>query len=287
MTVEEVLSEARVAGASDIHMVAGQKPMMRVQGKLQTMSYSRLGASALLDMLIQLLTQLQREQFEKEGFCLTTYQSKEGYRYRVSAYLQQGMASVSIRLVPAELPQEQELPEVLLSHCRDNKGGLIFISGHPGSGRSTTLAALAQYLCKQGGRYLMSLSHTVEALVEPENGVISQRVIGEDVLEFSRAIEEAMQLDADVLLVDALSDREAIYKVLKAAGNGMLVVAVVAASAPGASLQELTEGLATREKEELLHKLQQILRLEIFQRMSEEAEGRRVDYRVVFATTLY
>ncbi len=287
MTVDEILSGARAAGASDIHMVAGQQPMMRVQGNLQPMSYPKLGASALLDMLIQLMTQLQREVFERTGCCLTTYQSPDGYRYRVNAYFQQGLATLSIRLIVSDIPGEENLPEVLLTHCKDDKGGLVVLSGHPGSGRSTTLAALAQSLCVRGGRYVMSLGETVEALIPQAKGVISQRLVGQDVADFSVAVEEAMQQDVDVLLVDGLADTEAVRRVLKAANNGMLVVAVMTASAPGMALRELSESFPVSEREEILHRLQQALRLELFQTISRKEVVPRVDYRVVFATTLY
>lgn len=284
MTVDEILSTARLEGASDVHMIAGQQPMMRIKGSLQRMNYPRLSASMILDMMIRLLPPMQREYFEEKGSCITTYEAEDNFRYRVNAYRQQGMTSMAIRLIPGELPGIGELPQKATDIClqrAESLGGLMLLSGHPGGGKSTTLAMLGQYLCQEKSLHVMTLGRTIEAVISPEESIVSQRALAQDAPVLAKAIEESADLDVDVLLVDMLAGAEAVKAAVKAAGRGMLVLATVNVSKPGEALQELSEEFPLKERGDILRQLKEVLCLELYQEFLIEEKEWKVTYRVV------
>ncbi|MBQ7934633.1 MAG: Flp pilus assembly complex ATPase component TadA [Lachnospiraceae bacterium] len=277
MTVDEILINARQAGASDIHLVADEIPMMRVRGLLEPMNLPRFATSQILDMLIQLLPQQLREQYDEAGYCVYTYEATDSQRYRVSAYRQQSMAALAIRIIAEGLPKADELPVKLLDAVRAGHG-LVLLTGRPGSGRSTTLATLGQYLGNESRVHIMTLGYTVEHFIQCRGSVVSQRTLKQDVPHMVRAIEEAQRMDVDVLLLDGLEGREAIQEAIRAVAAGMLVIAVVSAGAPGNGMQRLLEQFALAERGDVERQMRRLSVLETYQEFVRVGDKWQMSY---------
>ncbi len=278
MTVDEILINARKAGASDIHLMAEELPMMRVQGILEPMNLPCFSESQILDMLIRLLPQQLREQYDEMGYCVGTYEAVEGLRYRVSAYRQQSMAALAIRIIREQLPGPEDLPPEMLEAVRAGQG-LVLLTGRAGSGRSTTLAALGQYLGNESRVHIMSLGDTVEHSIRCQGSVVSQRILRQDVPHMVRAIEEAKAMDVDVLLLDVLEGREAVQEAMKAAAEGLLVVAVIKSAKPGNGIQQLLEQFPLAERGDAERQLRRLSVREIYQEFIRVTDKWQIRYQ--------
>lgn len=278
MTVDEILIRAREAGASDVHFMPDEPPMMRVRGLLEPINMSHFSASQILDMLIQLLPQELREQYDDKGYCVGTYESSSNHRYRVSAYRQQSMAALAIRIIRQEPVTMLDLPEKLLETVKREQG-LILLTGRPGSGRSTTLAALGQYLGNADRLHIMALGETMEHRIPCQGSVVSQRILKRDVSHLVRAIQEAKAIDVDVLLLDLLEGREAVQEAVRAATEGLLVVAVVNSATPGKGMQQLLEYFPLAERGDMEHRLRRVSLLEVHQEFVSGSEQWQIRYQ--------
>ena len=143
LSIEEILTTAKEAGASDVHMTVGIPPKMRVNGNLVTMDYQRLLPADTLDIMLGIMTQTQREKFEDRGEYDMSFSIPHLGRYRVNIYKQRGSVAMAFRLVGTQVPAPEELgvPESVID-LYQRKRGLVLVTGPTGSGKSTTLAAI-------------------------------------------------------------------------------------------------------------------------------------------------
>ena len=146
--IEEIMRSAKQAGASDVHIIVGMAPKMRVNGELLTMNFPKMTAKDTLEILLGMMTQLQRERFEERGEYDMSFSIGKLGRYRVHAYKEKGLSALTLRLVSeqAPLPESLGIPESVTRIC-EKKKGLVLITGASGSGKSTTLQAL--YACSK------------------------------------------------------------------------------------------------------------------------------------------
>ena len=142
-TIEEILRAAKEAGASDVHLTVGIPPKMRVNGNLITMDYPRMLPADTLEVLVNIMTEVQRERFEERGEYDMSFSIPNCGRYRVNAYKQRGSVALAFRLVGTVVPSPEELgvPESVVE-LYQRKRGLVLVTGPTGSGKSTTLAAI-------------------------------------------------------------------------------------------------------------------------------------------------
>ena len=142
-TIEEILRAAKEAGASDVHLTVGIPPKMRVNGNLITMDYPKMLPADTLEVLVNIMTEVQRERFEERGEYDMSFSIPNCGRYRVNAYKQRGSVALAFRLVGTKVPSPEELgvPESVID-LYQRKRGLVLVTGPTGSGKSTTMACL-------------------------------------------------------------------------------------------------------------------------------------------------
>lgn len=225
MNIKDILALACEADASDIHIMADRPVMIRAGGKLRPLEESVATAEDLEDVLRALLTKAKKERLDREGevnFAVTI----SGYlRLRVNLYRQRGTYALSSRIMPLEIPKPQELdlPSSVINLAKEKKG-LVLITGESGSGTSMTAASLLNQIAESGDRNIITIENPVEYLIESKTGIVSQREIGSDARDFSRALDMAQRQDADVIFVSELPDAQTVLSALKAAESGRLVV---------------------------------------------------------------
>ena len=224
--LEEILCAARAAGASDVHLTAGSQPRMRVGGELFPMGFARLLPTDTLDILLRILPEGQREQFEEQGEYDFAFSVSRGGRCRVNAYKQKGNVALALRLVEENVPSAESLglPEEVMA-LYQLKQGLVLVVGVSGSGKSTTLAALIDQVNTFRNAHIITLENPVEYLHSHKMSMVNQREIGLDSRDYVSALKAVLREDPDVILVSDLDDYETAAAAVSAAETGHLVLA--------------------------------------------------------------
>ncbi len=226
MDIVELLNKAKSLKASDVHMVVGSPPLLRIHGKLKPMEdLPPMTAEDMDDAFRQMTSDQEAADFEREKE-LDYGRGVAGVgRVRFNAARQQGTTTLVLRLLPADIPDIADLgvPDV----CRDlilRPRGLVVVSGPTGSGKSTTLAAMIDYLNKTESRRVITIEDPVEYTYTNKNCTITQRELGADTLSFSEALRHVLRQDPDVILVGEMRDLETASAALTIAETGHLVL---------------------------------------------------------------
>jgi len=237
MDILSILRLAAEKGASDLHLIASSRPLFRINGYLQPIAgMQALTPDDIKETFNQLTSDEDRTDFQRDLELDFGYTLPDFSRIRCNAAKQRGTINLTIRLVPTVIPNIDELglPEVCKELVRKQRG-LVIVSGPTGSGKSTTLAAMINYLNSHEGRRVVTVEDPIEYIYSNDKCSITQRELGSDTLTFSGALKNVLRQDPDVILVGELRDSETVAAVLTVAETGHLVLTTShAASAPQA-----------------------------------------------------
>ena len=210
--------------ASDLHISAGSAPAMRVNGELVRVKVSPMSGKATKELVYQILTEQQKNEFEKKLELDFSFGVKQLARFRANVFYSKGSVSASFRLVPSLVPdfKSLNLPSILLQ-MSDVSNGLILITGPTGSGKSTTLASLLDRLNVNEATHIITLEDPIEFVHPHKKGLVNQREIGGDTFSFSHGLKSILRQDPDIVLIGELRDEETIEAALTLAETGHLV----------------------------------------------------------------
>ncbi|MBA2313149.1 MAG: PilT/PilU family type 4a pilus ATPase [Actinobacteria bacterium] len=210
---------------SDLHLTAGLPPMIRLDGEIQAVEgYRRLMPKDLQEILYSMLTQKQRESFEEHLELDVSYSLPGKARFRVNVFQQRDAMGSVMRLIPYEIKTTEQLglpPAV--QEFANMRRGLVLVTGITGSGKSTTLAALVDYINSHRADHIMTVQDPIEFLHQHKRSVVNQREVGTDTYGFAEALKRVLRQDPDVILVGEMRDLETISTALTAAETGHLV----------------------------------------------------------------
>src|SRR5271154_5198625 len=210
--------------ASDLHMQEGQPPKMRLHGDIQKIRDEVLTHAEMEQMLSEVVGPKRWEKFVKTGDCDCAYELSADARFRCNLHKHlHGLGGI-FRLIPNKIATLEQLkvPQVI-KRFANIKGGLVLVTGPTGSGKSTTLAALIDFINSSYSRHIITIEEPIEFVHPNKLSIITQREVGEDTPSFSDGLKNAMREDADVVLVGEMRDLETIALALTAAETGMLV----------------------------------------------------------------
>ncbi len=228
MELEKILQQAVSLDASDIHLTVGQPPFFRVAGELFP-SGATLSARAVESFLDELLTPRLREELTKNlAVDFSHVDEKISRRFRVNIYRQRNVPALALRLIAKEIPSLEQIgaPPVLKNFLHAAQG-LILVTGRTGSGKSTTLAAFLNELCRVRPCHLLTLEDPIEFEYAAETAFVSQRELGQDFSDFAAAVRTAMREMPDVLLIGEIRDAATMHAALEASAAGVLVLATL------------------------------------------------------------
>ncbi|MEX2540368.1 MAG: PilT/PilU family type 4a pilus ATPase [Trueperaceae bacterium] len=225
MKFHEMLASFVEKGASDIHLHAGLKPMIRVNGRLMPVSDSKLPARATDGLVDIMCNERQRETFSEMNQVDLAYSVPGIGRFRVNLFRQQGTVSAVLRVInsSAEELKVVSLPQEVLEYFRDQEKGLVLVTGPTGSGKSTTLARIIDEINKAHNKMIITVEDPVEFLHTPDQSVVVQREIGQDAPSFAGALVAAMRQDPEVILIGEIRDYDTAAAAISAAQTGHLV----------------------------------------------------------------
>ncbi|MEM1058237.1 MAG: type IV pilus twitching motility protein PilT [Verrucomicrobiota bacterium] len=211
-------------GASDLHLSQGQPPKYRVHGDISAMREEPLSEEEIVEMLSEIAGPERWEHFQEHGDLDFAYSMDPSSRFRCNFYKQvHGYAAV-FRLIPTDIKTIEDLGiPLVIKRFGHLTGGLVLVTGPTGSGKSTTLAALIDYINTNFSKHIVTIEEPIEFVHENKKSVITQREVGEDTLTFADGLKACLREDADVVLVGEMRDLETISLALTAAETGMLV----------------------------------------------------------------
>lgn len=229
MELNEILTIAVKAKGSDIHIKSGLPPVVRINGKLHPIpNAQRLSVETVNTMAYGMMNERQKGIFEDQYEVDLAYGVGGLGRFRVSVYRQRGSISMVFRAIPVTVPtlDTLNLPPILKKICAEERG-LVLVTGTTGSGKSTTLAAMIDYINERRSSNIITIEDPVEYLHKDKKSIISQREVGLDTLSFSSALRSSLRQDPDVILVGEMRDLETIETALNAAETGHLVMSTL------------------------------------------------------------
>ncbi len=287
ITMEEILATAVKAGASDVHVAVGASPKMRVNGSLVTMDYPGLLPADTLALLISIMSQAQRTLFEEHGEYDMSFEIPSLGRFRASAYKQLGFVSIALRVIGNGIPSPDALgiPEEVMELYQSQQG-LILVAGPAGSGKSTTLAALIDRMNSMRDIHIITLESPIEYQHQNKRALVSQREIGLDCADMTKALYAAMREDADVIMLGEMWDAETVAAAVTAAETGHLVLAALHTCGVADTVERMIELFPFHQQGQMRMRIAGVLEAVVSQKLRrrESAEGRSADFEVLHVT---
>lgn len=273
--IEEILGKAKEAGASDVHITVGVQPKMRVNGNLIAMDFKKMLPPDTLDVVIDIMSEEQRRQFEERGEYDMSFSIPNVGRYRVNAYHQRGSAAVAFRLVGTEIPSPEMLgvpPSVV--ELYQKKRGLILVTGPTGSGKSTTLASIIDKINVNRDAHVITLEDPIEYLHQHKMSMVNQREIGLDTKSYANALRAALREDPDVILVGEMRDYETISVAITAAETGHLVMSTLHTIGAASTVDRVIDVFPPHQQQQIRVQFANVLEAVISQQLIPTVGGR-------------
>lgn len=273
--INAFLQLGREQNCSDIHFAVGSPPLVRQLGELTPIKYRDLTAAELEDLLFE-ITPPELQALCKSGEDLDfSYEDAEVGRFRVNVYHKVGGLGATFRVIAPTIPTLKELglPKVVESLIQTNNG-LVLITGATGTGKSTTLAAMINYLNNNRRLNIITLEDPIEFVYESKLSLVVQRAVGEHVETFAAGLRAALREDPDVILVGELRDPETISLAMTAAETGHLVLGTLHTSSAVKSLDRILDAMPSEQKAQTATFMAQNLRGVISQKLVRTADGR-------------
>lgn len=273
MTFEEFIMQAREMNASDIHLTVGAPTVVRVNGELR--KYTELSDQVVNRTIISILSAEQEKMLTEGKDIDFSFELKNGARQRVNVFRQSGKLAACIRLLNAEIPtlEELKMPPVLLEFAKKRRG-LVLVTGPTGAGKSTTLAALMEYINKTRACHVITIEDPIEYRYKQEKATIHQRELGRDVPSFHEALRSALREDPDVILIGEMRDYETISLAMTAAETGHLVFGTLHTSSAAQTVDRIIDACPIHSQDQVRSQLAGMIQGIIAQTLIPRADGK-------------
>ncbi|NMM52016.1 type IV pilus twitching motility protein PilT [Paenibacillus aquistagni] len=273
--LDQILHMAFEQKASDVHLTVGVPPMIRINGDLKQHGEELLTPEDTVRMAKSIMTKEQWETLLEKRELDFSFGIKELTRFRVNVYHQRSNIGIALRLIPTRIPELDSLhvPETLQQLCTKAQG-LILVTGPTGSGKSTTLASLINYMNKKMRKHVITLEDPIEYLHQNHFSVINQREIGHDSLSFANGLRAALRQDPDVILVGELRDLETISIAITAAETGHLVFGTLHTPNAPATIDRILDVFPANQQGQIRIQLASVLIAILSQRLFPTADNR-------------
>ncbi|GAB6072005.1 type IV pilus twitching motility protein PilT [Venenivibrio stagnispumantis] len=276
--IDEIAREALNKKASDIHLTAGLPPVIRVDGKLVPLTqYPPFTPRDVQQFIYSFMNEKQRRTFEEKKELDFSFGIKGIGRFRVNVFYQRGTVAAALRRIPYEIKPMEELgliPKVKdLCHL---SMGLVLVTGPTGSGKTTTLASMIDYINTNFPHHIITIEDPIEYIYQHKKSVVAQREVGTDTDSFANALKYALREDPDVILVGEMRDLETIRAALTAAETGHLVFGTLHTNTAVQTINRIINVFPMEEQDQIRTELSFVLQGVISQRLLPKIGGGRI-----------
>jgi twitching motility protein PilT len=275
MNINDLLKMAIERKASDLHLKVGSHPVLRIDGELAPLGeLKRLMQEDTIAMAFSIMNARQKQRFKEELELDIAYSVPGLGRFRCNVFQQRGAVGLVMRVIPARIQSVRELmlPPVLERICEERRG-LVLCTGTTGSGKSTTLAAMVDYINNSRGEHIMTIEDPIEFLHRDKKSIVNQREVDVDTRGFSTALRAALRQDPDVVLVGEMRDFETIETALLAAETGHLVFSTLHTLDATETVNRIISVFPPHHQKQIRIQLSQVLRAIISLRLVPRADG--------------
>ena len=274
MEITDLLIATHKNKASDLHLSTSNPPIMRVHGDMLPLDMPPLSGDQIKALIYSIMTEQQRSDYERDLEIDFSISFNEDMRFRVNTFNTIHGAAAVFRTIPTKILSLDELkaPEVLRKLCHLHKG-LILVTGPTGSGKSTTLAAMVNYINQNMNKHILTVEDPVEFVHKSKRSLINQREVGGSTKSFARALKSALREDPDVVLVGEMRDLETIQLAMTAAETGHLVMGTLHTSSAAKTIDRIIDVFPADDKEMVRAMLSVSLEAVIAQTLLKRADG--------------
>ena len=286
--IDKLLEIVKQASATDLHLVAGSMPMIRINSNLEKTHHRILTNENIRDLIYELLTDKQIKSFEEKGDFDFAYGIEGVARVRIGVYQTHSGMAVAIRLIPEKTPNLEDLgfPSTV-KKLAENKSGLVLVTGPTNSGKTTTLAAMIDHINTNYCRHIISLEDPIEYIHHNKNSLISQRQVGLHAESFATGLRASLREDPDVIMIGEMRDTETISLAVTAAEIGLLVMGTLHTCTAAATVDRIIDVFPADQQQQVRIMLADSISGVISQQLVRRADGggRMAAYELMLRST--
>lgn len=250
--IDRLLETVIKQGASDLHLTVGRPPVIRLHGHMRSLETKVLGPDDTVALMKAITPERNQQEVQEEGGTDYAFAFGDAGRFRVSVFKQKSHIAMVLRLIPNKLLTFEDigLPQICRALCRRPRG-MFLVTGPTGSGKTTTLATMLDYINKTLDRHIVTMEDPIEYYHSHKKSVINQREIGSDVPSFSEALRRVLRQDPDVILVGELRDLETIGAAIRAAETGHLVFSTLHTTGCQGTINRIIDAFPHEQQEQI------------------------------------
>lgn len=250
--IDRLLETVVKQGASDLHLTVGRPPVLRLHGHLRTLETKVLAPEDTVALMKAITPERNQQELQEEGGTDYGFSFGDAGRFRVAVFMQKGNVAIVLRLIPSKLLTFEQigLPSVCRALCRRPQG-MFLVTGPTGSGKTTTLASMIDYINVNLDRHIVTVEDPVEYYHNHKKSIINQRNVGIDVPSFSEALRRVLRQDPDVILVGELRDLETIEAAISAAETGHLVFGTLHTTGCQGTINRIIDAFPPNQQEQI------------------------------------
>lgn len=287
MNLDGLIKQAIEHGASDIHFTVGAEPTMRLHGKLMPITDEKMTNTDTVRFAKEILTEKQIQHLLEVGEVDCAYEVDNGFRLRVNIFKQRNNSGIALRVIPNQIPSMESLGlPAVIKKLAEKRRGLILVTGPTGSGKSTTLATMIDYMNELRDEHIITIEDPIEYMHTHKQCLVNQRELGADTQSFGNALRGALRQDPDVILVGEMRDKETIEIALRAAETGHLVLSTLHTVGAVNTMDRIIDVFPAEQQEQIRVQLSAVVEGVVSQQLmrTSNGKGRVAAFEIMLAT---
>ncbi len=252
VNMDRLLQACVSMGGSDIHLTVGRPPVLRLDGRLRSLETKVLEPDDTVALMKSITPDRNQQELQEEGGTDYGFAFGDQGRFRVSIFRQKGNIALVLRLIPTKIMSFDDigLPDICAALCRRPRG-MFLVTGPTGSGKTTTLATMVNYINENFDRHIITIEEPIEYYHQHKKSIINQREVGVDVPSFGEALRRILRMDPDVILVGELRDLETIESAVRAAETGHLVFSTLHTTSAAGTITRIIDVFPVNQQEQI------------------------------------